>query len=34
MFESPKLYNENGFKKENDAKEFIQNLNRKKSKNY
>ena len=26
MFESPKLYNESGFKKENDAKEFIKGL--------
>ena len=26
MFESPKLYNEAGFKKENDAKDFIKNL--------
>lgn len=26
MFESPKLYNENGFKKEEDAKEFITSL--------
>ncbi len=26
MFESPKLYNESGFKKENDAKEFIKSL--------
>ena len=26
MFETPKLYNEGGFKKENDAKEFIKDL--------
>ncbi len=26
MFESPKLYNESGFKKESDAKEFIKSL--------
>ncbi len=26
MFESPKLYNESGFRKENDAKEFIKSL--------
>ena len=31
-FESPKLYNETGFKKENDAKEFISNLANKKAK--
>ena len=31
-FESPKLYNETGFKKENDAKEFISNLADKKAK--
>ena len=26
MFESNKLYNESGFKKEDDAKQFIQSL--------
>ena len=31
MFESPKLYNESGFKKENDAKEFILSLQNKKA---
>ncbi len=31
-YESPKLYNETGFKKENDAKEFINNLAGKKAK--
>ena len=31
-FESPKLYNETGFKKENDAKQFISNLSGKKAK--
>ncbi len=31
MFESPKLYNESGFKKESDAKEFIQYFNGKKA---
>ncbi len=31
-FESPKLYNETGFKKENDAKQFISNLAGKKAK--
>ena len=31
-FESPKLYNETGFKKENDAKQFISNLGGKKAK--
>lgn len=31
VFNSPKLYNESGFKKENDAKEFINNLNGKKA---
>ena len=31
MFESPKLYNETGFKKENDAKEFIAFLSGKKA---
>lgn len=32
VYESPKLYNETGFKKENDAKEFISNLAGKKAK--
>ena len=32
MFESPKLYNESGFKKEADAKEFILSLKDKKAK--
>ena len=32
MFESPKLYNESGFKKEEDAKQFIQSLQGKKAK--
>ena len=32
MFESPKLYNESGFKKENDSKEFILSLKDKKAK--
>ena len=31
MWESPKLYNETGFKKEKDAKEFIVSLNNKKA---
>ena len=31
-FESPKLYNETGFKKESDAKQFISNLSGKKAK--
>ena len=31
MWESPKLYNENGFKKENEAKEFILSLKDKKA---
>ena len=31
IFESPKLYNESGFKKESDAKEFIQYFNGKKA---
>ena len=31
FFESPKLYNESGFKKEEDAKEFIKNLAEKKA---
>ncbi len=31
VWESPKLYNETGFKKENDAKEFINNLSNKKA---
>ena len=31
MFESPKLYNETGFKKENDAKQFISELQGKKA---
>ena len=31
MFESPKLYNESGFKKEDDEKQFIENLNGKKA---
>ena len=31
MFESPKLYNENGFKKEEDAKQFINSLAGKKA---
>ncbi len=31
MWESPKLYNENGFKKENEAKEFIMSLKDKKA---
>ncbi len=31
MFESPKLYNESGFKKENDAKDFILSLQGKKA---
>lgn len=31
MFESPKLYNESGFKKEDDSKQFIENLNGKKA---
>ena len=31
VWESPKLYNETGFKKENDAKEFIANLSNKKA---
>ena len=31
MWESPKLYNESGFKKENDAKEFIMSLKNKKA---
>ena len=31
MFESPKLYNESGFKKEDDAKQFIENLKGKKA---
>jgi len=31
MFESPKLYSENGFKKEEDAKQFIQSLKDKKA---
>ncbi len=31
-FESPKLYNETGFKKENDAKQFISNLEGKNAK--
>lgn len=32
VYESPKLHNETGFKKENDAKEFISNLAGKKAK--
>ena len=32
VYESPKLYNETGFKKESDAKEFISNLAGKKAK--
>ena len=32
MFESNKLYNESGFKKEDDAKQFIQSLQGKKAK--
>ncbi len=32
LFNSPKLYNENGFKKENDAKEFIASFAGKKAK--
>ena len=32
MFESPKLYNESGFKKEEDAKQFIASLQGKKAK--
>ena len=32
MFESPKLYNESGFKKEDEAKQFIQSLQGKKAK--
>lgn len=32
MFESPKLYNESGFKKEEDAKQFIESLQGKKAK--
>lgn len=32
MFESPKLYNESGFKKEEEAKQFIQSLRGKKAK--
>lgn len=32
MFESPKLYNESGFKKEEEAKQFIQSLEGKKAK--
>ena len=32
MFESPKLYNESGFKKENDAKQFINSFEGKKAK--
>ncbi len=32
MFESPKLYNESGFKKEDDAKQFIASLQGKKAK--
>ncbi len=31
MFESPKLYNESGFKKEDDAKQFIESLKGKKA---
>ena len=31
VWESPRLYNETGFKKENDAKEFIANLSNKKA---
>ena len=31
MFESPKLYNESGFKKEDDAKQFIESLKDKKA---
>ena len=31
LYESPKLYNESGFKKEKDAKEFIQSLANKKA---
>ena len=31
-FNSPKLYNESGFKKEDDAKELIKNLNKEKAK--
>ena len=31
MFESPKLYNEAGFKKEQEAKDFIRSLSRKNS---
>ena len=31
MFESPKLYNETGFKKEDDAKKFIESLESKKA---
>lgn len=31
MWESPKLYNESGFKKENDAREFIMSLKNKKA---
>ena len=31
MFESPKLYNESGFKKEEDAKEFVSSLAGKKA---
>ena len=31
MFESPKLYNESGFKKEDDAKQFIESLKNKKA---
>ena len=33
MNNSPKLYNENGFKKEEDAKDFILSLERKTSQN-
>lgn len=33
MFESPKLYNESGFKKEQEAKDFITSLKRKNSSN-
>ena len=32
MYESPKLYNETGFKKEEDAKQFIASLQGKKAK--
>ena len=32
MFESPKLYNESGFKREDEAKKFIQSFQGKKAK--